>query len=205
MYFSNEFIKDHIKIKGSLFKSYTYQVENFKQIKNNLNNLKIKYPDASHICYGYRIYDLNQVDLFFNPSIIEFGKDDGEPSGTAGRQIINVLKQRDIVNRVVFIIRYFGGVKLGIPGLIDAYKSSSELVLKKINLQKWIMFSDIKINLGYGQIAMLKSKLPEYGATILEIKYEECINAIIHIPSKNINVWKKILSEKSNGSIKFID
>jgi len=205
MYFSNEFLKDHIKIKGSLFKSYTYQVENLEQIKSYLNKLQIKYSDASHICYGYRIYDLRQVDLFFNPSIVEFGKDDGEPSGTAGRQIINVLKQKDIINRVVFIIRYFGGIKLGIPGLIEAYKGSSQLVLKKINLQKWIMFSNVKINLEYNQIAMLKRKLSKYDATILEIKYEECINIIIRIPSKNLSLWKKFLSEKSNGSIKFID
>ena len=203
MYFSKEFLKDHIKIKGSLFKSFTYHVEKPEQIKNYLNNLQIDYSDASHICYGYRIYDLKQVDLFFNPSIIEFGKDDGEPSGTAARQIINVLKKKNIVNRVVFIVRYFGGTKLGIPGLIDAYKYSTELVLKKINLQRWIMFSDVKINLGYKEISILKSRLSEYDATILEIKYEDCINAIIRIPSRNLNIWKKNLSEKSKGNIKF--
>ena len=203
MYFSKEFLKDHIKIKGSLFKSFTYHVEKPKQIKNYLNNLQIDYSDASHICYGYRIYDLKQVDLFFNPSIIEFGKDDGEPSGTAARQIINVLKKKNIVNRVVFIVRYFGGTKLGIPGLIDAYKYSTELVLKKINLQRWIMFSDVKMNVGYKEISILKSRLSEYDATILEIKYEDCINAIIRIPSRNLNIWKKNLSEKSKGNIKF--
>ena len=83
-----------IKIKSSLFKAFTYQAENLEIIKKILAQFESKFSDASHICYGYRLCDLTQLDLFYNPAIIEFSTDDSEPSGTAGKQILNILKQK---------------------------------------------------------------------------------------------------------------
>ena len=198
--FEGSYLND-IKIKGSLFKTYTYEANNLKQIKKILAQLEQKFSDASHICYAYRICDLTQLDLFYNPAIIEFSTDDGEPSGTAGKPILNTLKQKDIVNRVVFVIRYFGGTKLGIPGLIDAYKSSAESVLNNFKLKKWILYKEIKLILDYKQHKLVENTIKQYNGKIIDSNFEENINLRINIPYKNLKEYKKILSEKSNGTI----
>ena len=87
-YYFNEFT-----IKGSLFKVYTFEVNNIIDVKEKKSQLENKFPDASHICYAYRICNANNLDLFYNPEIIEFSTDAGEPSGTAGKPILNTLKK----------------------------------------------------------------------------------------------------------------
>ena len=87
-YYINEF-----KVKGSLFKAYTYEANNITDIKEKIGQLDNKFSDASHICYAYRICNVDNLALFYNPEIIEFSTDAGEPSGTAGKPILNTLKK----------------------------------------------------------------------------------------------------------------
>ena len=87
-YYFNEF-----KVKGSLFKAYTFEVNHIIDIKERISQLENKFSDASHICYAYRICNTDNLDLFYNPEIIEFSTDAGEPSGTAGKAILNTLKK----------------------------------------------------------------------------------------------------------------
>ena len=103
--------------KGSTFTALTLPVASLGQVKYELNNLREQYPDANHICYGYRIKEGDRVD--------EFATDAGEPKGSSGIPILNVLKRNQLVNVVIFVIRYFGGSKLGIPGLIHAYGTAA--------------------------------------------------------------------------------
>mgnify|MGYP001502616425 CR=1 FL=1 len=104
---------DEFKIKGSLFKAYSFKVNDIISIKDKLSILNDNFLNASHICYAYRICNINNLDLFNNPEIIEFYADDGEPSGTAGKPILNVLKKNKIINNVIFVIRYFGRFAAG--------------------------------------------------------------------------------------------
>jgi putative IMPACT (imprinted ancient) family translation regulator len=138
---------DEFKIKGSLFKSYTFEVNNMPDVKKYISQLENKFPDASHICYAYRICNIDNLDMFYNPEVIELFNDDGEPSSTAGRPILNVLKKSEIVNRIIFVIRYFGGTKLGINGLIESYKHAAELVITNANYEEWVLYKSIKIRL----------------------------------------------------------
>ena len=100
------------KEKGSSFHAVSERVSSVKHIKSILLTLKEQFSDASHICYAYRIKQGKSLD--------EFASDAGEPNGSAGIPILNVLKRNQIVNTVIFFIRYFGGTKLGVPGLIHA-------------------------------------------------------------------------------------
>ena len=134
---------NEFKIKGSLFKACTFSVDNIDSIKSRVSELENKFSNASHICYAYRICNINNLDLFYNPEIVEFCNDDGEPSGTAGKPILNILKKNEIINRVIFVIRYFGGTKLGIPGLIESYKHAAELVIKDTTPKKWVFYFKI--------------------------------------------------------------
>ena len=107
---SEGFFKD----KGSKFISYAFPILNDSNAKERLTHLREIHPKAVHHCFAYR---LGQDRMSYRMS------DDGEPSGTAGRPILNTLYSRDITNVLVVIVRYFGGTLLGVPGLINAYKS----------------------------------------------------------------------------------
>jgi uncharacterized YigZ family protein len=104
------------KEKGSRFIAFAYPVCSESEIKQYLNELKKKYYDARHHCYAYRLGVEGESWR---------AVDDGEPSGSAGKPILGQLLSNNLTNIVVFVVRYFGGIKLGVPGLINAYRSAT--------------------------------------------------------------------------------
>ena len=110
-----------IEIKKSKFYGYSYKVTNQQQVLDILAKLKKEHKKATHICYAYKIVD-GQEYVKFN--------DDGEPGGTAGRPILNVIEKKKLSNIVVFVVRYFGGIKLGAGGLVRAYTNCASDLLK---------------------------------------------------------------------------
>lgn len=106
--------------RSSKFLSYAYPVENEEQIREALEALRKRYFDATHHCYAWRL----------GPQGEQFrANDDGEPSGTAGRPILGQMLSAGVTNCLVVVVRYFGGTKLGVPGLIAAYKEATQEVL----------------------------------------------------------------------------
>ena len=115
-----------IEIKKSKFYSYLYNVNSANDVAKTLENLKKEHKKATHICYAYKIVD--------GVEIVKFS-DDGEPSGTAGRPILNVIEKKNLKNVLICVVRYFGGIKLGAGGLVRAYsKCASSLFLE----EKWL-------------------------------------------------------------------
>jgi len=104
------------KEKGSRFISFAYPVFSEEEIKGYLQELKKKYYDARHHCYAYRLGVTGELWR---------AVDDGEPSGSAGKPIFGQLLSNNLTNIAVFVVRYFGGIKLGVPGLINAYRSAT--------------------------------------------------------------------------------
>jgi uncharacterized YigZ family protein len=104
------------KEKGSRFISFACPVCSENEIKQYLHELKKKYYDARHHCYAYRLGVTGELWR---------AVDDGEPSGSAGKPILGQLLSNNLTNTVVFVVRYFGGIKLGVPGLINAYRSAA--------------------------------------------------------------------------------
>lgn len=113
------------KDRGSKFFAHAYPVWNEEDIKSNLELLKKKYYDARHHCYSW----------ILNPDKSAYRiNDDGEPSGSAGRPIHGQLQSFDLTNTLVVVVRYFGGTKLGIPGLINAYKTATKEALNEAKI-----------------------------------------------------------------------
>lgn len=109
--------KNEIIIKNSKFITLTYHINEIENVKIILDNIKKEYKKATHYCYAYKVNNLEKA------------YDDGEPKGTAGLPILNVLNKNGLNNVLCIVIRYFGGTKLGHGGLIRAYtKSASESV-----------------------------------------------------------------------------
>ena len=106
--------------RGSKFLGFAYPVTSDNDIKAIVANLKSEHPKANHHCWAIR--------LGIDRSVFRVN-DDGEPSGTAGRPILNTLLSRNITNVLVVVVRYFGGTLLGVPGLINAYKTATEMAL----------------------------------------------------------------------------
>lgn len=109
------------KDRGSKFIAYAFPIADVNQFKENLAAIKKEHPKATHHCFGYRLgLDGNNFRV----------SDDGEPSGSAGRPILGQIDSKQLTNVLVIVVRYFGGTLLGVPGLINAYKTSAALVLQ---------------------------------------------------------------------------
>ena len=113
------------KDKGSKFISYAIPVSNEEGVKEQLEIIKKKHYDARHHCYAYAIGPDRE---FFRMN------DDGEPSGTAGKPIYGQILSYDVINVLIIVVRYFGGTKLGVRGLIDAYKTAASEALSNANI-----------------------------------------------------------------------
>jgi uncharacterized YigZ family protein len=109
------------KDRGSKFIAYAFPIEKVEDFKKRLDELKKEHPKAVHHCFAYR---LGLDDNTFRVS------DDGEPSGSAGRPILGQIDSKQLTNTAIVVVRYFGGTLLGVPGLINAYKTSSSLALQ---------------------------------------------------------------------------
>lgn len=108
--------------KGSKFIAYAYPIRSEEEVKPIIQQLRAEHAKARHFCYAYRLTPDRSVFRV---------NDDGEPSGTAGRPILNCLLSADITNILIVVVRYFGGTLLGVPGLINAYKSASLEAIKE--------------------------------------------------------------------------
>jgi uncharacterized YigZ family protein len=107
--------------RGSKFLAYAYPVQTVEDFKKHLKALKEEHPKAVHHCFAYRIgTDNNNFRA----------NDDGEPSGSAGKPILGQIDSKQLTNVAVIVVRYFGGTLLGVPGLINAYKTSTSLALQ---------------------------------------------------------------------------
>lgn len=132
------------KDRGSKFLAYAYPIEHENDVKPLVENLKKEHFKAVHHCYAYRL-GLDRTNYRVN--------DDGEPSGTAGKPILNTLLSHDITNILVVVVRYFGGMLLGVPGLINAYKSATaealtvaEVIEKTVNDVYNVSFEFVQMN-----------------------------------------------------------
>lgn len=131
------------KDKGSKFLAYAFPIDNDTQAKSHLNDLYELHPKAVHHCYAYR---LGADRMSYRIS------DDGEPSGTAGRPILNTLYSRNVTNLLVVVVRYFGGTLLGVPGLINAYKTATEAALDSAEIVTRHYFSVYRLLFQYQQL-----------------------------------------------------
>ncbi|MCS7017991.1 MAG: YigZ family protein [Cytophagales bacterium] len=119
-------VEFQFKEKGSHFLAYAFPVETEEEAKQKLAELRKKYYNATHHCYAYTVG---------YPKAIIRQSDDGEPSGTAGLPIQNLIRARGIQNVLIAVVRYYGGIKLGTSGLIQAYKAAAAGVLNQAILQ----------------------------------------------------------------------
>ncbi len=147
------------KDRGSKFIAYAFPVETAEEFKKQLQLLKKEHPKAVHHCFAYRIgTDGNN----FRSS------DDGEPAGTAGKPILGQIDSKQITNAAVVVVRYWGGTMLGVPGLINAYKTSTALVLQVTPILQKQIEANWLIRFDYTMQNEVMLILKQFNCTILE-------------------------------------
>ena len=155
------------KDKGSKFLAFAYPFENEIEIKSLIEPLRKEHFKAVHFCYAYRI-GLDRNNFRVN--------DDGEPSGSAGRPILNVLLSKEITNILVVVVRYWGGTLLGVPGLINAYKSATDEALTNAEIIEKTVNDIYQITFGYVQMNDIMKVVKDFDLKIRNQQFDnQCI------------------------------
>ena len=169
------------KEKGSKFIGYLYPVSTEEEVKTCLALIKKQYHDARHWCYAYRLgYD----GLTYRVN------DDGEPGNTAGQPIYGQLLAFDVTNVLLVVVRYFGGVKLGVGGLIKAYRTCAEETLSEARIEEKIIKETLTIVSSYEHVDKVMRLIKVYG---LEIKIQEMYLDCKFVLFSPISIYKEVV------------
>lgn len=164
--------------KGSKFLAYAYPIRTETEIKDIIAKLKTEHPKANHHCWAMRLSPDRSVFRV---------NDDGEPSGTAGRPILNVLLSKNITNVLVVVVRYFGGTLLGVPGLINAYKTSTEMALAEAQVIEQTVKDVYAINFEYLQINEVMKIVKDEQLTVLNQNFDNDCSITLAIRKMQVN------------------
>ncbi len=165
------------KEKGSKFIGYAFPVLDEEEVKMNLVNLWKKYPDATHICYAYRL-GMNGENYRAN--------DDGEPSGSAGLPIYNQIVSKEITNVLVASVRFYGGTKLGVSGLIKAYKLSAQMTLEEAEVVEKHLTEKVKFDFSYEDQGSVMRNIDKFSAEVLSTEFTDKCVVTVRIRKDNL-------------------
>jgi uncharacterized YigZ family protein len=180
--------------RGSKFMGYLFPAETEDIFQSKLDELKSKYPDATHHCWAWRL----------NPAQPkEFSSDDGEPSGTAGLPILNKLKSFEMVNIGLVVVRYYGGTKLGKSGLIEAYGRGASLCLEKAELLAIKPVQMYEIVYPYREENSIQKLINDFDLTVVDSEYLVKITLIVACPKTKAGLFEKNISSMEHLQIHF--
>ncbi|MSS75317.1 MAG: YigZ family protein [Methyloglobulus sp.] len=174
-------------IKKSRFIGAITPCLNEVETGNYLKQCHLDHPNASHIVFAYRIKTANGFISRYN--------DAGEPSGTAGKPIFQHLEGNNLINILLVVIRYFGGIKLGAGGLTRAYGNTAKRVIESAELHPFIELVERRLTLDYKQLPTFEYHLKKLDGDIINQNFAEQIHLTIQLPKDNLIA----LSEQFNG------
>ncbi|WP_413189754.1 YigZ family protein [Psychrobacter sp. AT9] len=176
-----------LEIKKSDFIAYAYPVHSREQAMFHVEQLRIQYADARHYCWAYIIGDPdNTTSAGFD--------DDGEPSGTAGRPILNVLQHKSIGNVIIIVVRYFGGIKLGAGGLTRAYAGSAQAAVDQMTLSPYVAMAQVQILAEFATEAQCRYVVESLNGRIDEVTYSKQVTLTVTLAEADIETLKERLA-----------
>lgn len=155
-----------------------------------LAQARADYPDARHHCWAY------QIGAPRSPVTVACS-DDGEPSGTAGRPILNVLQHKTVGDVMLVVIRYFGGIKLGAGGLVRAYSQAAQLALNELPTRVQESLQRVTVSLDFAQEQALRHWLQGCGAKVLGIEYQQQVTAELALPEARVSELEAFLAARN--------
>ena len=180
--------------RGSKFLGYAFPIQSETEIKTILASLKAEHPKANHHCWAMRLTPDRAVFKL---------NDDGEPSGTAGRPILNILLSKDITNVLVVVVRYFGGTLLGVPGLINAYKMATEEALTHAVIVERTVNDVYTISFDYLQMNDVMRLIKDADLIILNQQFDNDCSIQLSIRKTQVNQFLGKLDKLNGVKIKY--
>ncbi len=178
--------------KRSKFISYSFPVNSQPQIQKYLKEIKFKHQDARHHVYAYTLIE----------NFSERYSDDGEPTGTAGLPVMNIIKSFDLYNVLVIVVRYFGGILLGTGGLRKMYGSGAKGAVLNAEIAQADLCAEISLNVDYKEYDKISAIITKYKAKISDIKYSDTVNLNFYIKKDNLKIITQKLSDTLKGKEK---
>ena len=199
MQFSYQTIKTSVenillKEKGSKFIGFAYPIADETDFKTILADIKTNHPKATHHCYAFRL-GLEGENYRAN--------DDGEPSGSAGLPIYNQLLAHGLSHVLLVVVRYYGGTKLGVSGLVKTYKECAKLTLEQAEIITKELESDMKLNFKFNQQNVIFSLLNKFDAKIIDFRAEENCTILAKIKTSAQEKISELLSEIHGVSFEY--
>ena len=185
--------------KGSKFLGFLFPIQECSKADSALDNLSKRYKDSTHICYAYRYHDQH------NTSIIELKADAGEPSGTAGEPILRQLQRHDIVDGALFVVRYFGGTKLGKGGLARAYSECAAQTIQASELQPFIFLNELSCEIDPAHVSLIRHLIDKAGGEVVNQLSAKRVRLEIKIPTNQLTEFKDGARSMTSGEIRFSD
>lgn len=183
--------------KKSKFIADIYPVRNVEEAENKIKEIKKKYYDAKHHCIAYRIIEEDRI--------IEKSSDDGEPSGTAGAPMLNILQGNNLCNVLVVVTRYFGGILLGTGGLVRAYSDATKRAIQKSELLFQKDGFELVIEIDYSNLENFKYYCKNNNINIINISYAENIRIKIEMEKEKKSIFIKKIEEQKINIIKIVE
>lgn len=184
---SDEFVE-----KRSRFIGYCKPVKTQDEAVEYINAIRSKHWDATHNVYAYILSD-GQIMRY---------SDDGEPQGTAGVPVLEVMKKSGIVDAVVVVTRYFGGIMLGAGGLVRAYSHGASVAIAAAGVIKMQLCLECTVSCSYNRYGKVSSLIPETGGVIDASDFGQEVKILFHIPEEKLAKLNKELADATSGEIK---
>ena len=174
--------------KKSKFIANLIYVESIEDAENKIKEIKKKYHDARHNCVAYRVSEGGQI--------VEKSSDDGEPSGTAGGPMLNILQKNNLCDLVVIVTRYFGGILLGTGGLVRAYSEATQQVIEKSTPIMKVQGVEIEVGLDYSNLEIFKYYCKNNEINIKDTNYYENIILKVEMEKNRKNIFLEDIETK---------
>ena len=162
------------KEKGSKFLAFAYPVNSEEDIKNYLAGLRKEYFDARHHCYAYQLGTSNNTQQYR-------ANDDGEPNHSAGDPIMGQIRSAGLTNLLVVVVRYFGGIKLGVSGLINAYRTAAAEAINSAEIIEKVEAAPLELFFNYDQMNTIMSLIKDYKLQILSQEFNTDCHLVLSV------------------------
>tara|TARA_B100000686_G_scaffold299298_1_gene332992 strand:+ start:116 stop:736 length:621 start_codon:yes stop_codon:yes gene_type:complete len=180
-----------MRILNSRFIGLVSRVESAEEARGYVQSVRKRFPDASHYVFAFA--------AGFGNTIIHGMSDDGEPSGTAGKPVLSVVKGSDLGDIVTVVVRYFGGIKLGTGGLVRAYTATAKAVLEKVTSIRKIHRVSAVITVDYAQYDICKKTVAEHEGVLNRVEFNNQVSLYVALPWECVDEIVTTLGDFTSG------
>lgn len=181
------------EINKSKFLGFAYRVSNAQEVEDRIDAIQQQHSKATHICYAY---------VLSNPNL-EKCSDDGEPDGTAGRPILEVVKKHNLSNTLVVVVRYFGGIKLGAGGLLRAYSTTAKNTIDSTSFVEYVDTLTLTATMPISARSTFNRFVDKYSLEIVSQSYDTDYTAVVE--TDKVDLVDALAHELSRAGIKLTD